>query len=201
VTDVTKNVHKMTGNNIKAILFDFMGVLLFKRNNYVPDSLVDEIDNIIGSVTNDQLFEEETCRIFHLTKTDFDDILDKVVNKYEPYQLLWDLLPNLRMNYKLAIVNNGTGLTLSKFKSKLDIDTKFDAFISSAIEGIKKPDAEIYLLSAEKLGVKPNECLFMDDSYKNIEGARQAGMTTLWWDKNKERSEILKEFVNLASIF
>jgi putative hydrolase of the HAD superfamily len=105
------------------------------------------------------------------------------------------------MNYKLAIVNNGTGLTLSKFKSKLDIDTKFDAFISSAIEGIKKPDAEIYLLSAEKLGVKPNECLFMDDSYKNIEGARQAGMTTLWWDKNKERSEILKEFVNLASIF
>ncbi|OGJ38882.1 MAG: hypothetical protein A2383_02695 [Candidatus Pacebacteria bacterium RIFOXYB1_FULL_39_46] len=197
---VTTNVHKMTENNIKAILFDFMGVLLFKRGNYVPDPLVDEIDNIIGSVTNDQLFEEETCKKFHLTKNEFDGILDKVINKYEPYQPLWDSLPNLRKNYKLAIVNNGTSLTLSKFKSKLGLDIKFDAFVSSALKGMKKPEPEIYLFSAKKLGVIPSECLFMDDSYENIKGANQVGMKTLWWNKEKERDEMLQELISLVNI-
>lgn len=198
MSEITRD--KVIGNNTKAILFDFIGVLLFKRSNYFQNPLVDEIDKIIGSVTNDQSFEEQTCKRFQLTKNDFNSILDKIVDKYEPYQPLWDLLPNLRKNYKLAILNNGTGLTLSKFKSKLDIDRKIDAFISSAIEGLKKPEEDIYILTAKKLGVKPSECLFMDDSYENIEGARRVGMTTLWWNKNKEKDELLKEFVNLVDI-
>lgn len=154
----------MTENNIRAILFDFMGVLLFRRSNYILDQIVDEIDNIIGSVTDDNVFKNQTCEKFHLNRHQFNNILDKVVNKYEPYTPLWELLSKLRKIYKLAIVNNGTGLTLPNFQAKFDIDGKFDLFVSSAKEGIKKPDPEIYLLVAQKLGVKPSECLFMDDS-------------------------------------
>ncbi len=186
----------ITRNNIKAILFDFMGVLLFKRSDYIPDPLVDEIDNIIGKDIDDDLFVRETCSRFGLNKKKFSNILDRIINKYEPYQPLWNLLPELHKTYKLAIVNNGTSLTLPKFKEKLDIDSKFDLFISSAFAGIKKPDPEIYLLAAQKLGIKPHECLFMDDSYENIKGARSVGMKTLHWEKDKNRHDVFKEFVN-----
>ena len=189
----------MKTDNIKAIIFDFMGVLLFQKSDYSPDPLVDEIDDAIGKVTDDSVFEKQTCEKFHLSKDQFNNILDKVVWKYESYKPLWELLPLLRKTYKLAILNNGTGLTLPKLKAKFDVETKFDLFVSSAKEGIKKPSPEIYLLTARKLGVCPEECLFMDDSYENVEGAKSAGMKTLWWEREKNREEIFKEFVGLCT--
>ena len=97
---------------IKAILFDFMGILLFRKGDYMSDPLVDEVDDIIGKVTNDNEFKKYTKEKYDLTDKQFEEVLNKVVNKYEKYQPLWDLLPSLKEKYKLAIVNNGTALTM-----------------------------------------------------------------------------------------
>ena len=181
----------------KAILFDFMGVLLFKRDNYVPDALIDEIDNIIGKVTNDEKFRRDVIETYGLSKDRFGEILCKIINKYERFSPIWNLLPELRKSYKLAIVNNGTALTLPVLKERYKIDDNFDLFISSAIEGIRKPDGGIYILTAKRLGVKPSECLFMDDSYKNIEGAKVVGMQTIWWENKDKGFEEFFKFLKL----
>mgnify|MGYP001580290548 CR=1 FL=1 len=167
--------------DIDAILFDMMGVLLFQKKDYVPDKLVDEIDTLVGRVTDDNAFKRETLKKFRLSEDRLSNVLTKIVNKYEPFQKLWDLLPELRKNYKLAIINNGTALTLSQFDNKLNFDNYFDLFISSAKEGIKKPDGEFFLTTAKRLGVASERCLFMDDSEKNIEGAKRIGMQTILW--------------------
>ena len=188
----------MQNSNIKtkAIIFDFMGVLLFVRKNYKPDKMIDEIDREIGKVTNDNLFKEKIKQKFNLDEKEFDNVLDKIVNKYEPFKLIWDLLPELKKKYKLAILNNGTALTLSRFGKKQDLDTQFDLFISSATCGMKKPDNDIYLLTAKKLEVNPKECLFMDDSKQNIGGAKKCGMKTIWW---KDQRTGLSEFENFLA--
>jgi len=167
--------------NIDAILFDMMGVLLFQKNDYVPNNLIDEIDTLVGRVTDDNAFKQETLKKFRLSENEFNNVLTKIVNKYEPFQDLWNILPELRKYYKLAIINNGTALTLSQFDKKLNFDKYFNLFISSAREGMKKPDGEIFLTTAERLGVDPERCLFMDDSEKNIEGAKRVGMQTILW--------------------
>ena len=181
-------------NGIDAILFDMMGVLLFQKNYYQPDPLVDEIDTLIGSVTDDNVFKQETLKKFRLNDNDFDKILTKIVDKYEPFQRLWDLLLELKKYYKLAILNNGTALTLPQFDQRLNFKKYFDLFISSAKEGKKKPDSEIYETAAKRLRVEPNKCLFMDDSEENIEGAKRAGMQTILWP-NKEDG--FKKFIEL----
>ena len=173
-------------NGIDAILFDMMGVLLFQKNDYQPDPLVDEIDALIGHVTDDNVFEQEALRKFHLDESDFNKILTKIVNKYEPFQRLWDLLLELKKYYKLAILNNGTALTFSQFDKKLNFDKYFDLFISSAKEGVKKPDSEIYETAAKQLNIAPQKCLFMDDSQENIEGAKRAGMQTILWSNEED---------------
>ncbi len=171
---------------IKAILFDFMGVLLFTKDSYNPDPVIDSIDSVIGKVVNDEKFKTEILTEYGVDEKQFDQILKKIVNKYERFQALWDMLPELHKKYKLAIINNGTAFTLPLLKSIHKVDDNFDLFISSAIEGVSKPDPKIFLLTAQRLGVNPKECLFMDDSQKNVEGAKALGMETIWW-KNREQ--------------
>lgn len=170
---------------IKAILFDFMGVLLFQKDNYQPNKMIDEIDQIISKVTNDSVFKKETLEHYKLNEKEFDKILDKIIDKYKKFQSLWKLLPELRKKYKLAIINNGTALTLQKLNKRHSVNENFDLFISSATEGVRKPNSEIFLLTAHRLCVEPEECLFMDNLKQNTDGARKIGMKAIWW-KNKE---------------
>jgi HAD superfamily hydrolase (TIGR01509 family) len=52
----------------------------------------------------------------------------------------------------------------------------FDAVVISGEVGLAKPTRQIYLLTAEKLGLKPEECVFVDDLPVNVRGAVAAGM-------------------------
>ncbi len=52
----------------------------------------------------------------------------------------------------------------------------FDAVVFSGEVGVAKPDAAVYRLTAEKLGVDAGACVFVDDSPRNVAGAVAAGM-------------------------
>ena len=52
----------------------------------------------------------------------------------------------------------------------------FDATVVSGDVGLHKPQPEIYLLGAERIGVPPERCVFVDDLRENVEGAEAVGM-------------------------
>jgi len=54
--------------------------------------------------------------------------------------------------------------------------SRIDAAVFSCSVGIKKPDPRIYGIAADRLGVKSEECLFVDDQPPFVEGALEAGM-------------------------
>jgi epoxide hydrolase-like predicted phosphatase len=55
-------------------------------------------------------------------------------------------------------------------------DGVFDVEVISGQVGLRKPDPAIYLLCAERLGVAPHECVFVDDLRPNVRGAVAVGM-------------------------
>ncbi len=55
----------------------------------------------------------------------------------------------------------------------------FDIVVESALEGIRKPDPRIYNLVCDRLGVRPHDCVFLDDLGVNLKPARALGMTTI----------------------
>jgi putative hydrolase of the HAD superfamily len=55
----------------------------------------------------------------------------------------------------------------------------FDAVVISAEEGLHKPEPEIFLLGAQRAGVPPEECVFVDDLRENCTGAEAVGMTAV----------------------
>lgn len=55
----------------------------------------------------------------------------------------------------------------------------FDDIVISSIVGIIKPEPAIYHLACSRLGVLPQQALFIDDSRANVKSARQAGLQAL----------------------
>jgi putative hydrolase of the HAD superfamily len=55
-------------------------------------------------------------------------------------------------------------------------DELFDAVVISGEVGLRKPQPEIYELAATRLGLRPEECVFVDDLAPNIRGAATTGM-------------------------
>jgi len=55
----------------------------------------------------------------------------------------------------------------------------FDGVVISGDVGMHKPQPEIFLLGAERAGVAPEECVFVDDLRENCDGAEAVGMTAV----------------------
>jgi putative hydrolase of the HAD superfamily len=60
-----------------------------------------------------------------------------------------------------------------------DLDGIFDAVVISGDTGTRKPDAAIYLIATDELGVSPRECVFADDTTANLPVAEELGMATV----------------------
>lgn len=68
----------------------------------------------------------------------------------------------------------------------------FDGAMVSAFEGCLKPSAEIFERLFARFGLKPEECLFVDDVQENVNGAMRVGMKGFLFEG---RTEALREFV------
>ena len=55
----------------------------------------------------------------------------------------------------------------------------FDAIVISAEVSLRKPQPQIYLLVAERLGVESRDCIYVDDLRENCEAAEAVGMTAI----------------------
>lgn len=75
-----------------------------------------------------------------------------------------ELLGELKGQYKLAMLTNvPSRYSLDQRFQPGELDKLFDVVVASGEVGWDKPAPEIYTMTVEKLGVKPEECLYIDD--------------------------------------
>ena len=72
-------------------------------------------------------------------------------------------------------------------------DIKFEFVLAGDIVSKKKPDPEIYLLALEKSGLKPEECLVIEDSRNGVLAAKEAGMYVVATTNIYTENENLRE--------
>jgi epoxide hydrolase-like predicted phosphatase len=78
---------------------------------------------------------------------------------------------------KTGLISNSWGTAL-KYEEAL-MARLFDGLVISHLEGLRKPDPAIYALGAERIGLAPERCVFVDDLPGNLKPARAMGMTTV----------------------
>ncbi len=59
----------------------------------------------------------------------------------------------------------------------------FDAYVESAVEGVRKPDPRIYRIACERLSIDSAHAVFLDDIGRNLKTARELGMATIKVDE------------------
>jgi putative hydrolase of the HAD superfamily len=87
------------------------------------------------------------------------------------------LVRMVRLVIPTALVTNAT-TRLDDDLAALGLHGEFDEVVNSAQVGHAKPEREVFLLTCSRLRVQPAECLFVDDTAANLEGAAALGMRT-----------------------
>lgn len=81
-----------------------------------------------------------------------------------------------KRGYRVYFLSNWSDYLIEQGGSEMDFIKQMDGGIFSYEVKMAKPDIEIYETLCEKYSLIADECLFIDDSPKNIEGARAAGI-------------------------
>ena len=191
-----------TGNKIEAVIFDMDGVIIdseeiWKRaENEIFSSvgvkLTDELCKMTETMTtrevtnfwfgkypwkNKSLEEVENGvieRVAHLIKD-----AGKGVDGIEEF-----LRKMKDKGYKIGLATNSPSCLIPVVLEKLAIDQYFDAISSAEHELEGKPSPYVYLSTAEKLNIEPENCIAIEDSYSGILAAKKAGMKAIIIDAN-----------------
>lgn len=78
------------------------------------------------------------------------------------------------LGYKIAVASNSIRNTVEVMMAKSKLDGYLDLMLSNEDVKCSKPDPEIYLTAADRLGFMPEECLVVEDNEKGIQSARAA---------------------------
>jgi putative hydrolase of the HAD superfamily len=86
------------------------------------------------------------------------------------------LVHALRPAYRCSVLSNADRSLRDRLEGELALHHLFDDIVVSAEVGVAKPAPEIFRLAADRLGLPPEACVFVDDWDQNVEAARLVGM-------------------------
>lgn len=184
---------------MKAVIFDCFGV-------FVVDSYsrhLSELDRVdpekaqrardINRATNrgyisSQEANDELSKLFNISSDELTsaEVLD---------ERLIEFAKSLKPVYKIALLSNVSSKSylVGKFDN-YDIDELFDVVVASGDEGVIKPDERIYKITAERLGVPPEECVMVDDIEDFCLAAEEVGMKSVHF---KSTSQLIEDIMLL----
>ena len=85
---------------------------------------------------------------------------------------------------RTAIITNGSSAMQRAKLRALGLGERVDTILVSEEEGVSKPSSEIFHRAAERLGVRPEQCVFVGDNpIADVDGARKAGMIDVWIER------------------
>ena len=180
---------------MKGLLVDFGGVLttnvfdsfraFCEKEGLDPDAFVTlmtedaEARRQLRRVETGEIGEAEFGELLgaKLGIEDRDRLIDRLFAGMRPDEAMVDAVRRAKAaGIRTGLVSNSIG------EGRYDRSTfpeLFDAVVISAEEGVHKPQPEIFLLGAERAGVAPEQCVFVDDLRENCEGAEAVGMTAV----------------------
>ncbi|KAI6180752.1 Bifunctional epoxide hydrolase 2 [Aphelenchoides besseyi] len=172
---------------IKAVFFDLYGVYVRYLDNKRSLDLIllsnDKMREDIFAYERGELTCEDCLEIVavsHPPIKNFENLeegnFDEIVKG--PDENIVKAIHKLKNGgYKVGILANNGYWSRKKKRSMVPDDLSlFDVVIESCRTGYRKSDPEIYWMAAEALGLECHECVLVDDSMLNCQGALDQGM-------------------------
>jgi len=198
---------------IKAVIFDFGRVISAQK----PPSLFHTYERDLGlapDTINPIMFLSEAWKEALVGRKTVDEFWQaigpalglKAAAQIEAFQRRYHtdeainegvlrLIRRLHGRYRLAVLSNSPpGLT--RCLDSWNILDLFDVVFCSGDEGIVKPDPRAFARTLERLEVKPEEALFIDDTPEHVEAARALGLRSTLFTTAERLEEDLTDLLN-----
>lgn len=185
------------------MLFDCFGVLITDRLESLlaplrlhSPAVAQEIHDLI-QLANKGIIEpfvssQKIASLLQMSHVEYREYIDSGEQKNSE---LLEYIKALRKQYKTALLSNiGRGSLEKRFTNK-ELDQLFDVVVASGEVGVAKPEARIYELTAERLDVRTDECIFIDDRVEYVEGAQAVGMRAVLFTSNQELFATLRKIL------
>jgi putative hydrolase of the HAD superfamily len=201
-----------SGSEIKAVISDFGGVLTtpliqsfmsFQDQTGITTEVLGRGMQAATEANGDNpLFEMERGEISEVA------FLEKLTDSLEPllghrpemhrfkeiyFQALdpnppmIELMQELKAaGYRMAMLTNNVREWEPLWRPMLPVDEIFEVVVDSGFVGCRKPEARIYAITLERIGLAAESCLFVDDVLVNCEGAEKAGMAAVHFQDNDQ---------------
>jgi epoxide hydrolase-like predicted phosphatase len=180
----------------RAIIFDFGNVLCrFEPQRFVerlfrhakrpignPQEALQHSSDLgrdyeTGVITSDQFFDG-ICDRFGLV-VDKKEFIDAFVHIFTPIPSTFNLIRQLKPRYALGLLSNTNEWHFEYGIKPVEVYPLFDAVTVSFQVGAMKPDERMYRDILEKLGIEPDEAVYIDDLKDNVEAGRNFGMMAI----------------------
>jgi epoxide hydrolase-like predicted phosphatase len=180
---------------VKGLLIDFGGVLTtnvfdsfkaFCREEGLPEDSVKKLFrergeglSLLRRLERGELTAEEFSQQFApLLGVSPDNLVERLFGGIRPDEAMLTAVRRSRAaGIKTGLISNSWGDGLAYDPALLD--ELFDAVVISGDVGMHKPEPEIFHLGAERIGVAPEDCVFVDDLRENCAGAEAVGMKAI----------------------
>ncbi|HUB04404.1 MAG TPA: HAD family phosphatase [Solirubrobacteraceae bacterium] len=202
-------------SRVRAVISDFGGVLtspmlesfagLMQSSGISLESVGTAMATIAERSGSNPLFDLETGRVseaaFFAALEDelsaagggtvtLDGFGERYFRELRPNEPMIEYMRELRgRGHKMAICTNNIREWEAHWRAMLPVDEIFDVVVDSAFVGSRKPDPRIYEITLERLGVVPEEAVFVDDVELNCEGARELGITAIRFRSTEQAIE------------
>ena len=188
---------------IKAIVFDIGGVLEITPNlgvdkkweqklNLKPGELNARLHEVwgggsTGTITIEQV-HTQIGNIMGWDEAQVNAYMDDIWREYlgTLNVELADYFRSLRPKYQTAIISNSFAGAREQEEEHYQFDTICDFIIYSHEVGLRKPDPHIFTMACERLGLQPNEVIFVDDHEDVYASAVEMGMHCIEFKDNPQ---------------
>lgn len=187
--------------SIKWIFFDFDGVITLDKSGsvttcnylsqYIKNKTFDEIlevyriwhqDMLVGKVSHKEIWKDFCLKL----EIDLNyEILEKAFLETPINQEIINLAKSLKQNYKIGIITDNSFERLKLISKNQRFSDVFDLVIVSGAIGSKKNNEEIFKATLEKSTARAKECIFIDNSEKNLIVPNAIGFKTIFYDDQK----------------
>ena len=191
---------------LKTILWDFGGVFTtspfeafakFERERGLPEDFIRSVNsrnieaNAWAQLESNKISREEFDELFRLESEELghsvrgSDVLTLLSGDVRPRMVT--TLAECKKHYRVGCITNNmkpsaenhATPTVVQDSPTLKIMEMFETIVESSVEGVRKPDPQIYKIACRRLNCEPEQCVFLDDLGINLKPARAMGMITI----------------------
>ena len=193
---------------IKAVLFDFDGVLTIEKTGSaaITEYIAKRCGLPAEQVRSCYRRYNQALLLGEMTHAEIWPAFCEALGQRLDYQLLTDsfrateldadmlcLLRQLRTEYRIALVTDNKSDRIRTILECKNLDDLFDAVAVSAELGSGKTDRRIFDYVLDQLDLRPEECVFIDNAGKNLVVPEQMGIRTLLFDEARDFPRFLAQ--------